>query len=92
MLRRKPTAITLTTEDIAAYEDHRAAERERERNRKENALVTTAANTNTRNPFDTPKHGDGSMDPNDELKPLPGDRARVRGAGAGTREGRIMGR
>ena len=26
MLRRKPTAITLTTEDIAIYEDARAAE------------------------------------------------------------------
>lgn len=26
MLRRKPTALTLTTEDIAIYEDARAAE------------------------------------------------------------------
>ncbi|MCJ1272663.1 hypothetical protein MMC21_000450 [Puttea exsequens] len=84
MLRRKPTAITLTTEDIAAYEDHCAAER----NRKENAPTS-------KNPFDTPRQTDGKVDPNDELKPLPGDRARVRGAGvgsAGMREERIMGR
>lgn len=43
--------------------------------------------------------GKVGIDPNDELKPLPGDRARVRGAGGGGggasgmgREERILGR
>jgi hypothetical protein len=86
MLRRKPTAITLTSEDIAAYEDHRLAERNRQEN-------VNPANR-------TPVKGDGKIDPNDELKPLPGDRARVRGgagvvSGSGSgvgRDERIMGR
>lgn len=78
MLRRKPTTITLTSEDIAAYDDGRAAER----NRMENVKPSSAAK------------GDGKVDPNDELKPLPGDRPRVRvasGLGLG-REERIVGR
>ncbi|KAF6229938.1 hypothetical protein HO133_004275 [Letharia lupina] len=79
MLRRKPTTITLTTEDVAAYDDARAATNDRQENVK-------------------PTDGDGKVDPNDELKPLPGDRPRVRsgvgsasGAGMG-REERIVGR
>ena len=83
MLRRKPTTITLTSEDIAAYEDHRNNNRQQE-----NTGPTT-------NAMRTPVKGDGNgkKDPNDELKPLPGDRARVRGAGSGLgREERIMGR
>jgi len=90
MLRRKPTAITLTSEDIAAYEDHRLASLNGEK--KENQATDSGA-------FGTPKKGDcGKIDPNDELKPLPGDRARVRsgaGLGAGTgmnRNERIIGR
>ena len=81
MLRRKPTSITLTSEDIATYEDHRLAER----NRQENGNRAMS----------TPTKGDGKKDPNDELKPLPGDRARVRGSRAGAgmgREERSMGR
>jgi len=53
MLRRKPTAITLTTEDVATYEDNRA----REAARKE-AL----------------EHQNQNRDPNDELRPKPGER------------------
>ena len=79
MLRRKPTTITLTSEDIAAYDDSRAAER----NRQENVEPD-------------PAKGDGKLDPNDELKPLPGDRPRVRsglGSASGLgREERIVGR
>ena len=89
MLRRKPTAITLTPEDIAAYEDHRLASL----NQKENAPRDSDT-------FGTPSNnGDSAkVDPNDELKPLPGDRARVRGGGGLggglglTREERIVGR
>lgn len=61
MLRRKPTAITLTSEDVAAYEDSRAAK-----------AHGVAENTKAS------KDGQpGALDPNDELKPLPGDRTRV---------------
>ncbi|KZF26134.1 hypothetical protein L228DRAFT_264560 [Xylona heveae TC161] len=54
MLRRKPTAITLTSEDVAAFEDAR--------NRENNGGRT--------------KPKDGAIDPNDELRPLPGEKAR----------------
>jgi hypothetical protein len=92
MLRRPPTSITLTPEDVAAYEDRRARL----------LLEKLNPNQNT-NPNDALKGGtDGrggadakvGIDPNDELKPLPGDRARVRGAsGMGMgREERILGR
>ncbi|CAF9910338.1 hypothetical protein IMSHALPRED_009163 [Imshaugia aleurites] len=83
MLRRKPTTITLTSEDIAAYDDSRAAER----NRLENVQPDNTGSA---------VKGDGKLDPNDELKPLPGDRPRIRSAlgsasGLG-REERIAGR
>ena len=83
MLRRKPTTITLTNEDIAAYDDNHAAER----NRKENVITNNTGSA---------AKGDGKFDPNDELKPLPGDRPRIRSAvgsasGLG-REERIVGR
>lgn len=85
MLRRKPTTITLTSEDIAAFEDHRNNNRQQE-----NTDPTSAAAMRT--PVKG-ADGSGKKDPNDELKPLPGDRARVRGATAGLgREERIMGR
>lgn len=61
MLRRKPTAITLTSEDVAAYEDSRAA---KARDTAENERSNKSAQTNT-------------LDPSDELKPLPGDRPRA---------------
>ncbi|KAI9818956.1 MAG: hypothetical protein M1832_004124 [Thelocarpon impressellum] len=66
MLRRKPTAITLTSEDVAAYEDSRRAA----------ADPDAAAKAQ--------KQG-GVVDPNDELKPLPGEKARI----VRTREERI---
>lgn len=101
MLRRAPTSITLTPEDVAAYEDRRlAAERQRQRELQENANPNTSLNAATSTPMSknisTPKKDqDGKIDPNDELKPLPGDRARVRsGAGMGVgmgREERIIG-
>lgn len=40
-----------------------------------------------------PEGGNGVVDPNDELKPLPGDKARiVRTGGSTSREERILGR
>lgn len=60
MLRRKPTAISLTSEDVAAYEDSRIAKVQGT----ENARMTKDAQTS-------------EPDPNDELKPLPGDKGRA---------------
>ncbi|KAG0651494.1 hypothetical protein D0Z07_2016 [Hyphodiscus hymeniophilus] len=66
MLRRKPTAITLTTEDVAVYEDTRA----REAFQREQAALHAQQNV-------TPQQkSNQNRDPNDELRPLPGDRAR----------------
>lgn len=99
MLRRKPTAITLTSEDIAAYEDHRLASLNQKENKGDNGAYgdSGAYGGNGAGAFGTPKKSDSAkIDPNDELKPLPGDRARVRGgAGVGggmSREERIVGR
>lgn len=87
MLRRKPTAITLTSEDVAAYEESRRTA----------SFTRMAENAN---PNERPGGagggggpGGGAVDPNDELKPLPGDKARiVRTGGAASREERILGR
>jgi hypothetical protein len=86
MLRRPPTALTLTTEDVTAYVEARvaraaaAAVAARAQNLGSNTaggggggegLSTGAAATNT-----TPQ-GSKTIDPNDELRPLPGDKARI---------------
>lgn len=75
MLRRKPTAITVTAEDLIAFEEERiqkAAEAENNRKANEqeggdNASISESTFTVTGKKFD----------PNDELKPLPGDKARI---------------
>jgi len=72
MLRRPPTQIALTTEDIAAYEA----------NRHRRQLEQTQASQIS---F-TSGHGK-ERDPNDELKPLPQEKARI----ARTQGERIMG-
>jgi len=94
MLRRAPTSITLTHEDVASYEDRR-----HNRQLQENVNRNTNTSTHYANKMQvtSPKKGvQDRVDPNDELKPLPGDRARVRsgvgGAGGVGREERIMGR
>ncbi|MCJ1477559.1 hypothetical protein MMC13_006231 [Lambiella insularis] len=82
MLRRAPTAIALTPEDIAAYDDARSARLARSTHHP----TPDAAHLRTQNAKG------GVLDPSDELKPLPGEKARgVRGA-EGRREERIMGR
>lgn len=60
MLRRKPTAITITPEDLAAFEGARV--RKLEEN-KPSEQGQGSSNVN--------------FDPSDELKPLPGDKARI---------------
>jgi hypothetical protein len=69
MLRRKPTSITLTTEDVAIYEDTRA----RENHQREQADLQAQMQAQG-----TPQNKNQNIrDPNDELRPLPGDRARA---------------
>jgi hypothetical protein len=64
MLRRKPTAIAVTSEDLAAFEDMR--------------LRKIAKDNNNNNNNDLTKDGlNTNFDPSDELKPLPGDKARI---------------
>ena len=79
MLRRHPTQITLTSEDIATYDDTRA-QRAARLHKMENINLSEG----------TKKTGEGKIDPNDELKPLPG--ARGGRDLAREREARIMGR
>jgi len=76
MLRRPPTLITLTADDITAYEANRQR-RQWEQNQTQNSQISFTS-------------GNGKeKDPNDELKPLPQEKARS--AIARTREERIMG-
>ncbi|MCJ1482744.1 hypothetical protein MMC06_002910 [Schaereria dolodes] len=70
MLRRAPTAITLTTEDITAYDDSRLARLAQ--NNSENVDPTK----NSAEDF-TQSGRQAMADPSDELKPLPGEKARV---------------
>jgi hypothetical protein len=100
MLRRKPTALTISPEDLAAFEDHHtrklAYAHYRKTGEDPHGYFTKTSDQqqgdqNTQ--FDHAQYhqraasGNGPVDPNDELKPLPGDKARiVRG-----REERIVG-
>lgn len=95
MLRRHPTAIALTHEDIATYDDthdQRAARLNQFWGAGENVDPHAAA-TSTHDGNDA---ADGRVDPSDELKPLPGPQG-ARGPGRSEqeirreREGRIMG-
>ncbi|KIW23555.1 uncharacterized protein PV07_11744 [Cladophialophora immunda] len=101
MLRRKPTALTITNEDIAAFEEaylrrlayarYLKTGEDPEglfRNNKNGAAGPdgTAATTTTSG-GDAGAGAQVAVDPNDELKPLPGDKARI----VRSREERIMG-
>lgn len=61
MLRRKPTAIAVTSEDLAAFENARLRKLAKENSNQAN--IENSPNTH--------------FDPSDELKPLPGDKARI---------------
>ena len=98
MLRRMPTALTITAEDIAAFEEQHAravAYRKYQKTGEDpNGYFvhyngggdhsTAAAAAAARRMEDNVA---GEIDPNDELKPLPGDKARI----VRTREERIVG-
>jgi hypothetical protein len=62
MLRRKPTAIAITSEDLAAFEEERLRKLSEE-NKHPEQHAKGPSNAN--------------FDPSDELKPLPGDKARI---------------
>ncbi|KAJ5628352.1 Anaphase-promoting complexsubunit CDC26 [Penicillium lividum] len=61
MLRRKPTAITVTSEDLVAFEEARLRQLDENKHPEQGR----GNNPNTK------------YDPSDELKPLPGDKARI---------------
>jgi len=61
MLRRKPTAITLTTEDIAIYEDTRAREQQQRADAALRAELQAQENI--------PQNKNQNRNPNDELRP-----------------------
>lgn len=96
MLRRKPTAITITSDDIAAFEDAYARKIAYQK------YLKTGEDPNGF--FRAAQPGDpdfaaqqerlaqrqaesGVVDPNDELKPIPGYKARI----VRSREERIVG-
>lgn len=76
MLRRKPTAITITPEDLIAFEEERVRQQTIIDQAKQ-----AAANNNSNNRSAEPESSTGfagkTYDPNDELKPLPGDKAKI---------------
>ena len=61
MIRRKPTAIAITSDDLTMFEEERMRKLEQENNSHGSAQHGTRVN----------------IDPSDELKPLPGDKARI---------------
>ncbi|PYH46696.1 CDC26 family anaphase-promoting complex subunit [Aspergillus saccharolyticus JOP 1030-1] len=61
MLRRKPTAIAVTSEDLAAFEQARLCKLTQRNGNEPHATENYPVN----------------FDPSDELKPLPGDKAKI---------------
>ena len=95
MLRRKPTALTITSEDITSFEESHTRRlaylRYRKTGEDPDGLFRNGAGPELQNSGSSgatqKDEQQAQVDPNDELKPLPGDKARiVRG-----REERIMG-
>ncbi|EEQ88872.2 hypothetical protein RJZ56_005877 [Blastomyces dermatitidis] len=76
MLRRKPTAITITTEDIAAFEKARLRQQQLKENNNQQQInfSSSTGSSGIGGPFQS---SSATYDPNDELKPLPGDKARI---------------
>ncbi|KAI9668985.1 MAG: hypothetical protein M1829_005213 [Trizodia sp. TS-e1964] len=62
MLRRKPTAIVLTNEDIITYDEVHRKRVDKMKGSEEDEMGQDPGQ---------------NLDPNDELRPLPGDKARL---------------
>lgn len=95
MLRRTPTALTVAPEDIAAFEEafqRRIAYIHFRKTGEDPEGWFTSSSTESRT---EQQHANGrptkksasNIDPNDELRPLPGDKARI----IRPRDERIMG-
>jgi hypothetical protein len=90
MLRRTPTALTITSEDIAAFEEQYArtlAYLKYQKTGEDPNGYFSNYNGDYGTAHRTEENVAGAVDPNDELKPLPGDKARI----VRTREERIVG-
>ena len=96
MLRRKPTALTITSEDITAFEEAYARKLAHQKYLKTgedpNGYFTNLQDSvgpgREVNWADQQRQNRAeTVDPNDELKPLPGDKARI----VRSREERIVG-
>ena len=98
MLRRKPTALTVTSEDIASFEEMLSrrvayAKYIKTGEDPEGYFSGTGAHDTQMSEGQAQQERDASVnagvaiDPNDELKPLPGDKARI----VRRREERIVG-
>ena len=97
MLRRKPTALTITSEDVASFvEAHLrrlAYARYLKTGEDPQGLFRNGGGPDLPSGADSngaqmsADAASGNVDPNDELKPLPGDKARI----VRSREERIMG-
>lgn len=81
MLRRLPTPVTITQDDITALEEH-IAKRIAEIHYKRTGEDPEGYFTGEKQAEDT--ESEKSVDPNDELKPLPGDRRDARARIMGT--------
>lgn len=94
MLRRKPTALTITSDDIAAFEEQLARRQAYEhyaktgedpqglftqpQRRPENTYEANIQALNQPRAYgQQPVSAGGLIDPNDELKPLPGAKASI---------------
>lgn len=71
MLRRKPTAIAITNEDLASFEDTRLRQLAAQENKTPSQSQTQSQHTRGES------SASANVDPSDELKPLPGDKARI---------------
>jgi len=97
MLRRKPTALTVTSEDIASFEESHARKvayaKFLKTGEDPNGYFRHAHpggsvdHVDQRSTTDSRSEAVTKIDPNDELKPLPGDKARI----VRSREERIAG-
>ncbi|EXJ78043.1 hypothetical protein A1O3_09203 [Capronia epimyces CBS 606.96] len=95
MLRRKPTAITITSEDVAAFEEaylrRLAYAKYLKTGEDPDGLFRNGRQPEGDAGDDAQMMGEGAgggaIDPNDELKPLPGGKARI----VRSREERIVG-
>lgn len=66
MLRRKPTAITITLEDIIAFEENRLRQQQQHQRQGKYDIQDMKSSSLSE-----------TLDPSDELKPLPGDKAKI---------------